>query len=77
MIKIDFTQSESIEFSYPSVKIDGIYKNRRTIKWEGAFDFRDAKNSIYSTVTFSKGPSFTNSKALPVDCFEGSIVKNN
>ena len=59
------------------MKIEGIYKNRRTIKWEGAFNFRDSKNSIFSTITFSKGPSFTNSKTLPVDCFEGSIVKNN
>lgn len=76
-IKIDFSSSESIEFDYPSLKIEGLNKNRRTIKWEGALNFRDAYNNISSLVTFSKGPSFTNSKALPVDCFEGTIMKIN
>ena len=77
LIKLDFSDSESIEFEYPTLKIEGIYKNRRSLQWEGSFNFRDAKNSIYSVITFSKGPSFTNSNALPLDCFEGSIVKNN
>ena len=76
-VKINFSSSGSIEFDYPSLKIEGLYKNRRTIKWEGALKFRDAYNNISSIVTFSKGPSFTNSKALPVDCFEGFIFKNN
>lgn len=76
-IKIEFSSSESVEFDYPSLKIEGLYKNRRTIKWEGAFNFRDTYNNISSIVTFSKGPSFTNSKALPVDCFEGTLIKNN
>ena len=77
-IIIEFTDPHhSVEIEYPSLKIDGLKKGRRTMQLEGSFNMIDHANNLNSKITFSNGPTFTNKVALPVDCFEGSIIKNN
>jgi hypothetical protein len=67
----------TVDIEYPSLKIDGLNKGRRTMQWEGSFKITDHVNNLNSKITFSNGPTFTNKVALPIDCFEGSIIKNN
>jgi hypothetical protein len=45
-LKVDFSLSDSIEFTYPKLIIDGTYKNRRTIKWDGSLTFIDGQNNL-------------------------------
>ena len=66
-----------INYGYPSLKIEGLLYGRRTTKWFGPFEFNDTKNNLKAKLTFSEGAGFFNRYALPVDCFEGSILHND
>lgn len=55
------------------MKISGLIYGRRTTQWIGGIEFTDETNGITGKFDFSKGSSFFNKKALPLDCFEGGI----
>jgi hypothetical protein len=58
------------------MKINGLMYGRRTTQWIGTFEFTDPLNNLTARLEFSKGPGIFSRNALPIDCFEGTIMHN-
>ena len=74
--RIYFKDGSMIEYQYPFIKINGLLMGKRTMKWEGDFEFVDKLNNISCQMKFPQEGIFGLKGNNTYDQLSGTIIKD-